>query len=357
MYGGLKVTFKDVTLSYDGKSNTLKDLNFTIPDGTLVSLLGPSGGGKTTTLNLISGLLPATSGQIFFGDEDVTKQDALQRKVGMVFQNYALYPHLSVRDNIAFPLKMQKIRKKDRYVKAEELAKLVHVEDQLDKKPGELSGGQQQRVAIARALAKSPSLLLLDEPLSNLDARLRIEMREEIRRIQRETGVTTVFVTHDQDEALHISDNIMVLSFGSIQQFSTPTALYEAPSNLFVAKFIGEPVINTLPAEKLRADLAAQVPADILAQAETAGIRSEAIVPFDNGQGIVAKIHATLRQAEKYGRESTAVLSYHDEELLSTEMAGLPEDQAAGDFFLTKAGFFLFDATGKLIYGGEANDQ
>ncbi|WP_179394758.1 ABC transporter ATP-binding protein [Lacticaseibacillus absianus] len=354
---GLKVTFKDVTLSYDGKKDTLKHLNFEIPDGALVSLLGPSGGGKTTTLNLISGLLPATKGQIFFGDTDVTKKDALARKVGMVFQNYALYPHLSVRDNIAFPLKMQKVKKADRYKRAEELAKLVHVDDQLDKKPGELSGGQQQRVAIARALAKSPSLLLLDEPLSNLDARLRIEMRQEIRRIQRETGVTTIFVTHDQDEALHISDHIMVLAHGSIQQFSTPTALYEAPSNLFVAKFIGEPVINTLPADALRADLVASVPASILARAVTAGVRSEAIVPFDNGQGMVATIHAGLRQTQKFGREATAELTYNGAVLLSTEMAGLPTAQTEGDFFLTKAGFFLFDEAGALIFGGDDHDQ
>lgn len=353
----MKVTFKDVTLSYDGKKDTLKNLNFTIPDGALVSLLGPSGGGKTTTLNLISGLLPATSGHIYFGDEDVTKKDALARKVGMVFQNYSLYPHLTVRDNIAFPLKMQKVSKAERYKRAEELAKLVHVDDQLDKKPAGLSGGQQQRVAIARALAKSPSLLLLDEPLSNLDARLRIEMRQEIRRIQQETGVTTIFVTHDQDEALHISDHIMVLSFGSIQQFSTPAELYERPSNLFVAKFIGEPVINSVPADVLRADLVESVPASVLAQANTVGIRSEAIVPFDNGQGMVAKIHATLQQSQKYGRESTAYLTYNGQQLLSTELAGLPASQTEGDFFLTKAGFFLFNEQGALIFGGEAHDK
>ena len=275
----------------------------------------------------------------------------------MVFQNYSLYPHLTVRDNIAFPLKMQKVSKAERYKRAEELAKLVHVDDQLDKKPAGLSGGQQQRVAIARALAKSPSLLLLDEPLSNLDARLRIEMRQEIRRIQQETGVTTIFVTHDQDEALHISDHIMVLSFGSIQQFSTPAELYERPSNLFVAKFIGEPVINSVPADVLRADLVESVPASVLAQAHTVGIRSEAIVPFDNGQGMVAKIHATLQQSQKYGRESTAYLTYNGQQLLSTELAGLPASQTEGDFFLTKAGFFLFNEQGALIFGGEAHDK
>lgn len=353
----MKVTFENVSLSYDGKTDTLTDLNFTIPDGALVSLLGPSGGGKTTTLNLISGLLPATKGRIYFGDDDVTKKDALARKVGMVFQNYSLYPHLSVRDNIAFPLKMQKVKKADRLARARELAELVHVEDQLAKKPGELSGGQQQRVAIARALAKSPSLLLLDEPLSNLDARLRIEMREEIRRIQRETGVTTIFVTHDQDEALHISDHIMVLSFGTIQQFSSPTELYERPSNLFVAQFIGEPVINTVPADALRNDLVASVPASILERAVTAGIRSEAIVPFNNGQGMVAQIHAAIRQAERYGREATAELAYNGQTLLSTEMGGLPAAQTEGDFFLTRAGFFLFDQAGTLIFGGEHHDQ
>ncbi|RXT59459.1 ABC transporter ATP-binding protein [Lacticaseibacillus chiayiensis] len=353
----MKVTFKDVTMSYDGKTDTLKDLNFTIPDGTLVSLLGPSGGGKTTTLNLISGLLAPTAGQIFFGDTDVTKKDALARKVGMVFQNYSLYPHLSVLDNIAFPLKMAKVSKAERHAKAKDLAKLVHVEDQLDKKPGALSGGQQQRVAIARALAKSPSLLLLDEPLSNLDARLRIEMREEIRRIQRETGVTTIFVTHDQDEALHISDNIMVLANGSIQQFSSPQTLYDQPNNLFVAKFIGEPVINTIPAQALAADLAGIVPEDILKQAETAGIRSEALIPYDAGENVLAKLHGKITQSSKYGREATANITYNGEHLLSTEMAGVSGSQPELDFYLTKSGFFLFDQSGALIFGGESHAE
>ncbi|KRM72392.1 ABC transporter ATP-binding protein [Lacticaseibacillus brantae] len=353
----MKVTFKDVTMSYDGKTDTLRDLNFTIPDGTLVSLLGPSGGGKTTTLNLISGLLTATSGQIFFGDEDVTKKDALARKVGMVFQNYALYPHLTVLDNIAFPLKMAKVPKAERRKRAAELAALVHVDDQVDKKPGELSGGQQQRVAIARALAKSPSLLLLDEPLSNLDARLRIEMREEIRRIQRETGVTTIFVTHDQDEALHISDNIMVLSDGHIQQFSSPTDLYESPNNLFVAKFIGTPIINTIPADVLQDALAGIIPGEILERAETAGIRSEAIIPYDAGDAVLTKLSGSVTHSQKFGREATSDVTYNGQTILSTEMSGVPEDQAQLDFYLTKKGFFLFDDAGTMIYGGDLHAQ
>lgn len=242
----MEVKFKDVSMVYDGSDKRVLDhINFTIEDGELVSILGPSGGGKSTTLMLIAGLIFPTDGQIYFDNEDVTSLDAVKRKVGMVFQNYALYPYLNVRDNIAFPLKMAKKSKEERVEVAERLAKLVRVEEHLDKKPGQLSGGQQQRVAIARALAKSPSLLLMDEPLSNLDAKLRIEMREEIRRIQQETGITTIFVTHDQNEALNISDHVLVLEKGVIQQTSAPQELYENPSNRFVAEFLGTPEINT----------------------------------------------------------------------------------------------------------------
>lgn len=353
----LKVTFKDVALSYDGKVNTLEGLNFEIPDGALVSLLGPSGGGKSTTLNMISGLLAPTAGKIYFDDQDVTKQSALARKVGMVFQNYALYPHLSVLDNIAFPLKMARVKKAERYKRARELATLVHVDDQLDKKPGDLSGGQQQRVAIARALAKSPSLLLLDEPLSNLDARLRIEMREEIRRIQSETGVTTIFVTHDQDEALHISDHIMVLADAHIQQFATPHTLYASPANAFVAKFIGSPVINMINADTMKADLAGVVPDEILQKAETIGIRSESIVLHDLGRKIVATLHAEVGAAHQFGREATATLNYNGETLLSTELSSMPAGTKTGDFSILATGFFLFDHDGKLIFGGESHDE
>lgn len=346
----MKVTFKDVSLSYDKSREILHHLNFTIPEGSLVSLLGPSGCGKSTTLMLISGLLAPTSGQILFGDQDVTKQDALERKVGMVFQNYALYPHLTVLDNIMFPLKMAKIKKADRIEKAKELAKLVHVEDQLDKKPGELSGGQQQRVAIARALAKEPSLLLLDEPLSNLDARLRIEMREEIRRIQRETGVTTIFVTHDQDEAMHISDHIMVLNAGDIQQFSDGDALYDNPNNLFVAKFIGAPVINTLPFAAFKEDLAQHVSDDVLNSAVTVGLRPEAISQLDKGAEILTQIQVELKDYEKYGRERNATLLYHGEELLTTELEPATQDSSLAVNIL-KRGIFFFDAEGQRIAG------
>ncbi len=231
-----------------GEVIAVNDFTFTIPDGMLVGLLGPSGCGKSTTLYMISGLQKPTGGKIFFGEEDVTQLSPENRGIGLVFQNYALYPHLTVQQNILFPL--QNLRGKDKMTKdammerALEVAKLVQIDGLMDRKPSELSGGQQQRVAIARALVKMPRVLLLDEPLSNLDARLRLQTREEIRRIQKETGITTVFVTHDQEEAMSISDMIVVMKLGVVQQVGKPQEIYDNPTNLFVAKFLGTPPIN-----------------------------------------------------------------------------------------------------------------
>ena len=228
----------------------VKDLDVKINSGELVSLLGPSGCGKSTTLMMLSGLYKPTRGQIFFGDKDVTKIEAEHRGMGMVFQNYALYPHMSILKNIMFPLKMQKVPKAEREQKAMEMAKLVQIDHLVDRKPGQLSGGQQQRVAIARALVKHPNVLLLDEPLSNLDAKLRLEMREEIRRIQQEVGITTIFVTHDQEEAMSISDTVILMSAGEVVQKSTPQEMYKVPNSLFTAQFIGTPpmnIINNVP--------------------------------------------------------------------------------------------------------------
>lgn len=226
----------------------VSDFDFTIPDGQLIGLLGPSGCGKSTTLNLISGLLKPTEGRIFFGEDDVTDLPPENRGIGLVFQNYALYPHLTVRQNIMFPLQnlkgADKLTKEQMNAKVEEAARLVQIDQLMDRKPGEMSGGQQQRVAIARALVKTPKVLLLDEPLSNLDARLRLQTREEIRRIQRETGVTTIFVTHDQEEAMSISDQIVVMKDGVVHQIGKPQDVYDHPVNLFVAKFLGTPPIN-----------------------------------------------------------------------------------------------------------------
>ncbi|MBO4900165.1 MAG: ABC transporter ATP-binding protein [Lachnospiraceae bacterium] len=226
----------------------VNDFDFTIPDGKLIGLLGPSGCGKSTTLNLICGLLQPTKGRILFGENDVTNLPPEARGVGLVFQNYALYPHLTVRQNILFPLQNlrgeEKLTKEVMNAKAEEAAKLVQIDMLMDRKPKELSGGQQQRVAIARALVKRPQVLLLDEPLSNLDARLRLQTREEIKRIQTETGITTIFVTHDQEEAMSISDLIVVMKDGILQQIGRPQEVYDEPVNMFVAKFLGTPQIN-----------------------------------------------------------------------------------------------------------------
>ena len=227
------------------ETRAVDDLTITIPSGKLVGLLGPSGCGKSTTLFMIAGLHKPSGGQIFFGDDDVTRLAPEKRGIGLVFQNYALYPHMTVRQNIMFPLENLNIKRTEAEDLVMEMAKLVGIEDQLDKKPSQLSGGQQQRVAIARALVKKPRVLLLDEPLSNLDARLRLQTREEIKRIQRETGITTIFVTHDQEEAMSISDQMVVLNYGVKQQMDAPQEMYNNPDNLFVARFLGNPPINT----------------------------------------------------------------------------------------------------------------
>ena len=230
--------FSDVT--------AVSDFSASLEHGELISLLGPSGCGKSTILNMLAGILPVTGGKIYFDDDDVTNMPPEKRGIGLVFQNYALYPHMTVLQNICFPLEVQKVPKAERLERAMDIAKLVHVDTMMKRHPAELSGGQQQRVAIARALVKNPRLLLLDEPLSNLDARLRLEMREEIRRIQQRTGVTTIFVTHDQEEAMSISDRIVLMKLGVLQQNDLPQNLYDQPANQFVADFLGNPPINNL---------------------------------------------------------------------------------------------------------------
>ena len=245
----MKVVLKNLTKVFTNKKTksevrAVDNLDIEIPDGKLIGLLGPSGCGKSTTLYMISGLQTPTSGRIFFGEDDVTDLAPEKRGIGLVFQNYALYPHMTVMQNITFPLINNKWKKKDAAVRAYEVAQIVQIEELMDRKPAELSGGQQQRVAIARALVKQPNVLLLDEPLSNLDARLRLQTREEIKRIQQETKVTTIFVTHDQEEAMSISDFIVVMKLGIVQQVGKPQDVYDDPVNLFVANFLGTPPIN-----------------------------------------------------------------------------------------------------------------
>lgn len=244
----MNVSIQNLKKCY-GTTEVISDLNLEIESGELVSLLGPSGCGKSTTLFMVSGLEEITAGKIMFGDTDVTNLSADKRDIGLVFQNYALYPHYTVLRNVMFPLLNQKIDKQEAEKRAMEVIKAVKLEDHIDKKPGELSGGQQQRVAIARAIVKKPKVLLLDEPLSNLDAELKVKTIMEIRDIQKQFNITTIFVTHDQQEALAVSDRIVVLDKGIIQDIGKPNDLYRKPANSYVANFIGSPNINLFDAE------------------------------------------------------------------------------------------------------------
>jgi len=246
----MKISIQNLTKIFPSRTKggedvvAVNDMCIEIPSGKLIGLLGPSGCGKSTTLFMLSGLEQPSSGKIIFEDEDVTDLAPEKRGIGLVFQNYALYPHMTVEQNIMFPLVNMRLPKEEARERALEAAGLVQIQDLMERKPSELSGGQQQRVAIARALVKMPNVLLLDEPLSNLDARLRLQTREEIKRIQRETGITTVFVTHDQEEAMSICDQMVVMKLGIVQQMGEPQEIYDNPANLFVANFLGTPPIN-----------------------------------------------------------------------------------------------------------------
>ena len=317
----MKVVLENLTKvfpSRDKKSGqevvAVNNFTFEIPDGKLIGLLGPSGCGKSTTLYMISGLQKPTSGKIFFGDDDVTELSTENRGIGLVFQNYALYPHMTVKQNILFPLQnlkgADKMSKEAMLERAHWAAKLVQIDELMDRKPSEMSGGQQQRVAIARALVKMPRVLLLDEPLSNLDARLRLQTREEIRRIQRETGITTIFVTHDQEEAMSISDQIVVMKLGVVQQIGAPQEVYDNPANLFVAKFLGTPPINVFEGEVkagklyLGEDCVLDVP-DVADQQVYVGIRPEGFELDPNGS-----LKCQLNNVEVMGRD-VSVVSTH----------------------------------------------
>ncbi len=244
----MEIRIENLTKAY-GDFKAVDGMTLNIADGELIGLLGPSGCGKSTTLFMLAGLNEPTSGRIFFGDKEVTHIPPEDREIGLVFQNYALYPHMTVLDNITFPLINRKVKKAEAIERATEMAHLVQLDGLLNRKPSALSGGQQQRVAIARALVKKPQVLLLDEPLSNLDAKLRVETREEIKRIQSEVKITTIFVTHDQEEAMSISNRIAVMNKGVVQQYDAPQSMYLNPINAFVAQFLGTPQINMFNAQ------------------------------------------------------------------------------------------------------------
>ncbi len=354
----MKVVLQNLTKIFPSRNKkvgeevvAVNDFTFTIPDGKLVGLLGPSGCGKSTTLYMISGLQKPSSGQIFFGDDDVTELSAENRGVGLVFQNYALYPHMTVKQNIMFPLQnlkgKDKLPKNEMIERAYEAARLVQIDELMERKPSELSGGQQQRVAIARALVKMPRVLLLDEPLSNLDARLRLQTREEIRRIQRETGITTIFVTHDQEEAMSISDLIVVMKLGVVQQIGKPQEVYDDPTNLFVAKFLGTPPINvfngTVMGGKLYlGDSAVLDVAGVKDQDVYVGIRPEGFVVDENGP-----LCCELSSVEVMGRD-VSIVSKHESSLnpvirsIINSDAGLNVAGAVVNYSLKPNKVFLF---------------
>ncbi len=359
----MKIVLQNLTKRFPNRNKKIKsdviavnNFSYEIPDGKLIGLLGPSGCGKSTVLNLISGLETPTEGKIFFGDDDVTDLPAENRGVGLVFQNYALYPHLDVRDNIRFPL--ENLRGAERMTKDEmdrkvlETAKLVQIEGLLDRKPSEMSGGQQQRVAIARALVKQPKVLLLDEPLSNLDARLRLQTREELKRIQVETGITTIFVTHDQDEAMSISDKIVLMEEGRIRQVGAPQDVYDDPHNLFVAKFLGTPQINVFRGEIRDGGLF--IGKDRVLETKVEGdrrvyvaVRPEGFEPCEDG-----KLKCDFSKLEVMGRDSS-ILSYNkyfEGTVIRTIISSETEVKTKGGeiaFNLRPGKTFVFDADTK----------
>ena len=345
----MKITIENLTKKF-GNTTAVDNLSVTMESGKMIALLGPSGCGKTTILNMLSGILPATSGKILFDGQDVTALPPEKRNIGLVFQNYALYPHMTVLENICFPLEIKKVPKKERIAKAKELAELVRISEYLNRKPAELSGGQQQRVAIARALAKEPQLLLLDEPLSNLDAKLRVEMREEILRIQRASNITTVFVTHDQEEASSIADEVILMKLGVLQQQGSARNLYDEPVNYFAADFLGAPPINKLKGTIENGKFVfsgSDVSYELPLKKEVANgtkvilaIRAESVVVPAEGQTLTAKV------LERYSinKDELSIL-----EICGQQMRGF----IAGDYPLTiggeitfslkKRGVFLFD--------------
>lgn len=338
---GLTKIFVDKTKK---ETRAVDDFNVVIPAGKLIGLLGPSGCGKSTTLYMIAGLHKPSGGKIFFGEEDVTYMPPEKRGIGLVFQNYALYPHLTVKQNILFPLQNMKMPKDEALALAQEMAELVHIGDLMERKPAQLSGGQQQRVAIARALVKKPRVLLLDEPLSNLDARLRLQTREEIRRIQKETGITTIFVTHDQEEAMSISDQIVVMNYGVKQQIDEPQKVYENPCNLFVAKFLGNPPINVLDGvveggEVKLLNGAVIGKTDLADQKVQLGVRPEFVTLENN-----PTIDVFVDMVEHIGRDTMALCKIEGYE--NNIRAIVPSYSAISADTNTKIGFrkfFVFD--------------
>jgi multiple sugar transport system ATP-binding protein len=345
------ITLSDVSKIYDDGTRAVSDLNLDVQDGELVVFVGPSGCGKSTALRMIAGLEEISEGEIKIGDRIVNNLRPRDRDVAMVFQNYALYPHMTVAENIGFALRMRKVPKDEARRRIEETAKILGLQEHLRRKPRQLSGGQRQRVAMGRAIVREPHVFLMDEPLSNLDAKLRVQMRAEISRIQRQLRVTTVYVTHDQVEAMTMGDRVAVLRRGVLQQFEAPQRLYEQPANLFVASFIGSPAMNmldgrlepngdgmvckigsasfVLPAEivKDRPALANHVGKPI-----AVGIRPEALDQSESQNGDTGVLRGRVQGIEALGSE---LLAYVDIEakpvLVEDVLEGIVDMEAAKD--------------------------
>jgi len=323
----MSVEFRNVSKDFGGAC-VVDDLSLEIRDGEFVVLLGPSGCGKTTTLRMLAGLETVSSGEIYIGGERVNDVPTQHRDLAMVFQSYALYPHMTIAENIGYPLRVRKIEKNERADRVNRVAAMLEIESLLDRKPRQLSGGERQRVALARAIVREPRAYLMDEPLSNLDARLRVQMRGELKRLQHQLGTTTIYVTHDQAEAMTLASRVAVMRKGRLQQFDTPMNIYNEPANRFVAEFVGSPSMNfvegridraTFVSDSLRVPLNTQ-----LAGALTMGIRPEHIQVFaEPHDGAIA---ATVYVTELMGNETFVFLSVGENRLIARAPADFRAD-------------------------------
>jgi multiple sugar transport system ATP-binding protein len=344
-----RVTFDNVVKKF-GDNTIVKGLNLELPDGAFTVLVGPSGCGKTTTLRMIAGLEPVSSGSIRIGDKDVTNLEPKDRDIAMVFQNYALYPHLTVRENLAFPLRAIRVNRAEALKRADAVAATMGLSELLDRKPKDLSGGQQQRVAIGRAIIREPSVFLFDEPLSNLDAKLRVEMRTELLQLQRRLGITSLFVTHDQEEAMTLSDFIVVMRDGEVAQQGKPKDVYDKPNSTFVASFVGSPKMNllegTFSTGKFVSELGLTLAvAGVSAGTKILGVRPDDIVLEVSGKsasrgriGVIELLGPrAIVQVEASGHSLTAVVE-------ASRMDGIVEGAEVG--VSVRAGsHHLFDST------------
>jgi len=335
-----EIVLDGVTKRYPDGATPVKDLSMTIGDGEFVILVGPSGCGKSTTLNMIAGLEDITSGELRIGGQRVNEKAPRDRDIAMVFQSYALYPHMTVRQNIAFPLTLAKLSKSEVDAKVAETAKILDLTELLDRRPSQLSGGQRQRVAMGRAIVRKPKAFLMDEPLSNLDAKLRVQMRAEIARLQNRLGTTTVYVTHDQTEAMTLGDRVVVLRAGEAQQIGTPDELYNHPANLFVAGFIGSPAMNFFPASPTEGGV--RLPFGQIALTGGAGLPADVIVgvrpehfedatlmePHERARALTFGVRADL--VESLGADKYVYFSTGGAGASSAQLAELAADSGVG---------------------------